>query len=103
MIMIASQATLDGHSPSAGMAISAAMIGPRATKAAACDAPKRRMARPYRARDLVDEARGTAEQVTVFGRERHQSPVDGKDAEGVDRRQPSFRGECDDLGALGGT
>jgi hypothetical protein len=34
MIRMATQATPDGHSPRAGMAISAAMIGPRATKAA---------------------------------------------------------------------
>jgi hypothetical protein len=46
LIVIAAQATLDGHSPSAGMAINAAIIGPGATTAAAFDAPKSRMARP---------------------------------------------------------
>jgi hypothetical protein len=40
------QSVRDGHSPSAGMAISAAMIGPSAMKTAALEAPKMLIARP---------------------------------------------------------
>src|SRR5215472_5852133 len=38
--------------------------------------------------DLVDVARLTVEQIAVIGGERDQSPFDGKDAEGIDHRQP---------------
>src|SRR6516164_538012 len=41
--------------------------------------------------DLVDLTRRTTEQVPVIGGERDQSPVDGKDAEGVDHGQPRLR------------
>src|SRR5215469_2602101 len=51
--------------------------------------------------DPVDKTCGTTEQVIVIGSERDQSPLGGKNAKGVDRRQSRFRGQRDDLSALG--
>jgi len=50
---MASQSIEVGHSPSAGIAITAAITGVRATKAAAFDAPSSMIERPKRARETA--------------------------------------------------